>query len=592
MIMGKTRPVTSLAAAAFFLVIFLASLFLTVRFHANKKPFKWESEIWSDKAGYYIYLPATFYYHFNTGRMPQHLEDSLGNGFQIDRQRNRLVDKYTCGVAVLVSPFFLATSGISKVAGIPEQEGFSPMFHWMVNISALVYLLLGLILLWKFLEHYFNPLTRYGVVLLTWFGTNLLYYTVVESLMSHVYSFFLVALFLFSLKKFLSRDGHFGYFALMSLASGLIVLVRPVNVIVLSLFFFWDVSSFRDLKDRIRMILRPRFLATFLVIFFLVLLPQMLYWHWISGKYIMNSYTGESFTNWNHPKIIEAWFAPLNGLFLYSPLVLLFIAGMFLMVFRRIRNGILVAAFFLVVSYIISSWWTWYYGCSYGQRSFVDFYAVLCLPFGYLLARILTVKRRILKIILLLVPFTLATFNLAMVRVYEKCFVGSVWDWDNYGRLIGRAKIFPPFRKLNNYTNDFENLGINWGFYLSDTVSHSGKYSMLLNPDDRKYCLYTRSLWKFGKKGIDSAEVVFWAYKLKDLPERIVAVCNLEYKGHIYFSETHTLGHLIETPHRWYRLRAGFRFPSKRYPLADLKIYIRDHDKRYIYVDDLRIRFW
>jgi len=49
----------------FFLVLLIVSLFLTFHIHRNNGYFNWKSEIWADRAGYYIYLPAFFMYHFD-----------------------------------------------------------------------------------------------------------------------------------------------------------------------------------------------------------------------------------------------------------------------------------------------------------------------------------------------------------------------------------------------------------------------------------------------------------------------------------------------------------------------------------------------
>mgnify|MGYP003593392854 CR=1 FL=1 len=44
-----------------------------------------------------------------------------------------------------------------------------------------------------------------------------------------------------------------------------------------------------------------------------------------------------------------------------------------------------VFVFLLANVYVVSSWWCWWYGGSYGQRAFIESYAVLALPLAALI---------------------------------------------------------------------------------------------------------------------------------------------------------------------------------------------------------------
>ena len=68
----------------FFYILFCTSLVLTWFFHKEAIRFSDRSVVWSDRAGYYIYLPATFFYHFDTHKMPADLDVKTGGGFSID----------------------------------------------------------------------------------------------------------------------------------------------------------------------------------------------------------------------------------------------------------------------------------------------------------------------------------------------------------------------------------------------------------------------------------------------------------------------------------------------------------------------------
>jgi hypothetical protein len=175
----------------FFLLLLGLSLYLTFQAHKDKGYFNWKSEIWADRAGYYIYLPSFFMYHFDAKKCPEKIEEKTGYGFSIDYQKNTINTKYTYGVAALLSPFFIGAYIVSPVLKLPGEAGFGPVYHRMVNVAAVIYLMLGLWILKRFLKYYFEPFIQYLILFFIYAGTNLLFYAVDDTLMSHVYSFFL-----------------------------------------------------------------------------------------------------------------------------------------------------------------------------------------------------------------------------------------------------------------------------------------------------------------------------------------------------------------------------------------------------------------
>jgi len=57
------------------------------------------TEIWADRAGYYVYLPTTFIYNFSTEKFSENIESKTGEGFVVNKEKNRIETKYTYGVA-------------------------------------------------------------------------------------------------------------------------------------------------------------------------------------------------------------------------------------------------------------------------------------------------------------------------------------------------------------------------------------------------------------------------------------------------------------------------------------------------------------
>ncbi|MBN1199017.1 MAG: hypothetical protein JXA23_06675, partial [Bacteroidales bacterium] len=68
----KNRWVDSrILSRVFFIGILLISLFLSFQIHRDREFFTWKSELWADRAGYYIYLPAVFLYRFDVTKAPE-----------------------------------------------------------------------------------------------------------------------------------------------------------------------------------------------------------------------------------------------------------------------------------------------------------------------------------------------------------------------------------------------------------------------------------------------------------------------------------------------------------------------------------------
>jgi hypothetical protein len=427
----KTKPLYT-----FGLLCFIAlTLFLTFNKHSKSGYFNYHSEIWADRAGYYIYLPTALKYNFNTDRFPDSIDAKTGNGFNIDTLNNKVITKYTYGVALMQSPFYCLADLFAKPLN-QKRDGFSPIYHWSINLASVFYLVLGMFFLKKFLS------TRYGssiailTVLVLFFATNLYYYSIAETGMSHIYSFSLFCMFLYFLQatNYLKKIS-FGKSFLFGILVGLIILIRPTNVIFLSACLFLDLDKKSLIINRIQRFTRLKTLIPAVIGITIIIVPQLLYWNYISGSLINYSYGKEGF-NWSSPQIMSAWFSPSNGLFLYTPFYLLMLMSLFLMIRNKKRNGVYILIMFLIISYTFSAWWAWSFGCSFGSRSYIEYLAIFSIPVAYGF-RELKKLNRINKASISLLIVLCIVFNLKMTYSYDGCFYGNnTWDWNAYFNLI------------------------------------------------------------------------------------------------------------------------------------------------------------
>lgn len=573
----------------FFGFLFMVSLFLSWNLHRNNGYFNWKSDIWADRAGYFVYLPATFLHGFDISSFPEKIDEKTGYGFVLDPATGKVTTKYTCGVAMLLTPFYIPTHLLANLFHLDEAGGFGPVYHKMIGLAAIVYLILGLWFLNRFLSNYLRPEVRYFTLFFIYAGTNLLYYTVDDPMMSHVYSFFLFCLFLYSIRKFYEGDRSLSWFLLLSFSVALSALIRPTNILILGLFFLWDLKSWRDFGQRIRFFFKPVYFISFVVVLLVVFLPQLIYWKYLTGSWIFYSYGNEGFRNWASPRFAEVWFSTLNGLFLYNPLYLVILAGITWMIIRRKRNGILLLAIFLAVSYLCAAWKTWYFGCSYGQRSFVEYTAILALPFGMLLESVLDSRRWWVTGLVSLVVVGFSFYSIRMIYGYERCFFGSTWDGGQFLRQLEKSGLYKGKDNFFSFRNDFENQVYN--YLITDKISRSGLHSVLMDPEHEFSGSYTRTVWDFYPTSPGQIRVTLYFYKTS--PEKLDAflVCSVEHEGKNLYWEGTELEHEAGPDSTWLRTDGLFRLPSGLPVEAQIKLYTWNRELKVFCIDDMYIRF-
>ena len=409
-------------------------IFLSFNRHSKTGIFFYRSQIFADKAGYYVYLPATILYQFDPQLFPEEIDKKTGYGFHLSAENNTVQTKYTYGVAFFQLPFFLAAHALADALGF-EANGFSLIYHWAIDLSAIFYFLVGLLFLYQLLRQLFIKKTVVLTIFFLILSTNLFYYALIETGMSHVYSFtlFSIVLFLFfNWKIFINKPIFFGI--LLGFLFSMILIIRPSNLVFIVAVLFIN----KDYLQRLRLMLNPYFLGSFVLIGTVFLLPQFIYWNYATGSFFSYSYENESFSNWNTPKILEVLFEPNNGHILYNPVMLIIIIGIALMIKKHMTNAYLILFVNIIVVYVTASWWIYSFGCGYGNRNMVEYYSLLSIP----LASLIEVnKNRFSNYFLFGVLIFFSLYNLKMIYSYGGCWFGEEnWDWVEYVRWL---KIFP-----------------------------------------------------------------------------------------------------------------------------------------------------
>lgn len=417
--MKEGHRVPLLVGAALLFGLFI---FLSLNWHSHSPKFTYHSEIWADRAGYHVYLPATFDYAFDPRAFPAGIDSLTGSGFSSDHSTNRIITKYPYGVALLQAPFYL----LGKVMrpSPSAMPGYTPIDHAMIDIAASFYGAVGLVLLLIVLRRRSSWLAALLTVIFMLVGTNLLYYVIGEPGMSHVYSFFLFSAFLALLDNRHRNNATWHRYFLLGVLTATIFVTRPTNIIFIAIAGF--VIFGRGLVHEVRTFQSDRLrTACFALGFMIIILPQMIYWQYAFGSPIKWSYTGEGFTNWASPQVVRLWFSPYNGLFTYSPLILGLLLGSLFTAKKSTQEMAALWVTFILVSYISASWHVWTFGCGFGARSFVEYAAVFAFPLNQLLDR----RTRRLPVLIGVLSIC-CIYTMKLTYSYPTCWFGGVWDWD------------------------------------------------------------------------------------------------------------------------------------------------------------------
>ncbi|MBX2979171.1 MAG: hypothetical protein KF905_07760 [Flavobacteriales bacterium] len=418
------------------LVLFLftgLNVFLALNRHSHSKPHSYHGELWADRGGYFVYLPAAIQFGFDARKFPSGMDTLAGRGFKLDTLQGRVITKYTSGVAMLQAPFYLLGHGIALMVGIPAYP-YGPLDHVIVDVAAPVLASLALLFLFLVLRRRYGDRLSAWMLLALFAGSNLFFYTIGDPGMSHVYSFFLFAFLMFSVDQwFRVQEGSYGL-VLIGVTAGLIVLVRPTNALFLLAVPFVVLSDQSSVWQTIKAnVTLPRiFLVT--VPALMVWVPQLFYWQYAYGSALTWPYIDEGFTNWASPELVRFWFAPNNGLFPYSPLFAIVIWAAWIM-WRRGERAVGAAALitFMAVSYLGASWWVWHFGCGFGSRTMVEYLALFAIPLAGWTQWAAKRWGRWMPITVFLV---LAAYNLKLVYSYGNCWFFDEWDWQAFGQLV------------------------------------------------------------------------------------------------------------------------------------------------------------
>jgi hypothetical protein len=439
-------------------VLLIVTLFLGVSLVESFSQHRWVGGdvLKFDPSGYYLYLPAAFIYHDLTelSFYPQIDERYHPSGdvkwyaiYQQPDTKKRL-NKYPIGVALGELPLFLITDGWMRLSKDYPRDGYSTPYQFAVGISTILWAVLGLLVLGRFLLRLFSQTSTLITLFLIGFGTNLYCYTSYELGMPHALLFLLFACVL-NLTERWYTTGRVIYACLLGLILGWIAVTRPIDIAIATIPVLWplskDTKRWQFLKHRWTHLLIAGIAG------FAIIALQLLYWKAVTGHFVYYSYQGEYF-DFRHPHIIDGLFSYRKGWFVYTPLA--FLGALGFITLYKVRRGLVLPLllFFIVSCYLIFSWHQWYYGWGFGCRSLVASLAVLSIPLAALVSWLLK-QRRVIKVAGVVVAVLLIALNIFQTNQYASAVIeGDGMTKAYYWRVFGKMEATPKDKELLDRT--------------------------------------------------------------------------------------------------------------------------------------------
>ncbi len=413
-----------------------------------------------DVLAYYIYLPFTFIYGdpgISDQTVVQYIFDTYhpsGTFYQAYPLPNgNWSPMYTLGFAILHLPFFLIGHLWALLSDYPA-DGFSYPYQFAISNGVMVYIIAGIFFFRKFLLNFFTDKITSLVLFFMLLGTTFFHESVADECGPHAMMFAGFALILYLNHKWhIKPTTKVAFF--MGLVSGLMILARGSGIFIAIIPVLWHVYDKESLLKKLNL-LYSNWKQIFVGFVGLGVFPlvQMIYWKFITGEFIFNTYQVTPGFDWVEPHFQKVFFSYKKGWLLYTPMIAFCILGLYYLYKNNKKIAASIILFFAINVYVISAWGTWWQGGSFGSRYFVESYAILAIPLGYFVKEMM--GRKILKWIFLAVASFFVFLNLFQTWQFNNfIFDGYSMTQEYYWKVFLKTSVSEEDRKYREIIRDF-----------------------------------------------------------------------------------------------------------------------------------------
>jgi len=482
------------------IVAMYAIIFLLTKNPANQ----WDRVIVSDGKGYYAYLTSLFIYHdtdfgfidkYETRYYPA--GNLLYKDFRFDTG-NGIVNKYFPGCSVLWLPFFAGGHVAALLLGFPP-DGYSMPYQLAIALAAFFYFWLALRLLRRILRFYISDENALAWTLAAIaLGTNLVYYTVNAGSQVHVYGFFLINAFIFSILAS-CKWGKMKYLLSAAFMLGLIIITRPQNgLIVFAVpFLCGSRGQFQTLMKSVFFNWRTLILS--FAAFALPLSIPITFWFLKTGHFFVYSYGNEYF-DFANPHLFKFLLSFEKGWLIYTPMAAFSLIGLIFLYKKNKWQFYCLSVFLFSLVYFLSSWWVWNYTSFVGQRVMIDYYAIIgiLLIFMFIWSKNI-VKRMLVQIALtVFISLNLMQYAQHLIWVYPAGPVTANAYFSNFFSFSRGSTFMIPENEIAGkqvfpFTDETSPFFQTHDFSIS-TVCRSGTPSLLIDSQKNEKPLFVKGI--------------------------------------------------------------------------------------------------
>jgi dolichyl-phosphate-mannose-protein mannosyltransferase len=356
-----------------------------------------------DGVGYYVYLRSSLIDHdlrFENDYLAGNrsfvnsLVDAQGRLLpRVYTKTGYVENHFTVGPAILWAPVMLAVHGSVLLADhfgahVPA-DGYSHPYLVAMALTTACYGFLSLIVSFRIARKYFDEQWSLFSTVAIWLASSLPVYMYFNPSWSHAFSAFTVALFLWYWDRTRMRRAT-EQWAILGLLAGLMGNVYYPNAILLIFPALEVLLACRaKLQDSGEFNFSIQKLAlscgVFAAVFFISLFPTLITRQIIYGSPFATGYPGISHWYWTSPVLLKVLFSSNHGMFTWTPVLVLAVAGIPFLIKRDVLFGAGALLTFFAFYYFIASYPNWDGISSFGNRFFISLTPIFILSLAALL---------------------------------------------------------------------------------------------------------------------------------------------------------------------------------------------------------------
>lgn len=304
-----------------------------------------------------------------------------------------------------VLPMYLA-HWISSVMGWPAT-GYADLYQISAGVWSIGVWGIGLGLLFKALTTKYSRYAVVGAIGLIWLTTNLFYYTSIDVLNTHLWSFSLAAIMLWSAVT--KKPGELTHRAIfMGILLGLAGSNREQDILMLlpmAMYGLW-----RQGDSTIK---RMSALAWIMGAGLMVAIPQLMVWFSSTNSLVSPRLMGANYWDWRAPHLWQVVMASRKSLIENSGIAVVGWIGLW---FTHNKLAKILGGLTVLQVYLVACWWAWNQGEAYGMRMLIVCYPGLAWGLAEIIQRTRERIRWQLAVLVILAVVNWTQITLFMLR--------------------------------------------------------------------------------------------------------------------------------------------------------------------------------